>query len=573
MADQRWQSSALVGFFFAMKEQFHFDAIVIGSGISGGWAAKELCERGLKTVVLERGTMVEHIKDYTHATKNPWELPHRNKLTEEEKKIYYVQSRHYSIGEDNKQYYVRDVDHPYEEKQRYDWVRADVFGGRSLLWGRISVRWNDIDFGANLKDGHGVDWPIRYKDLAPWYDYVEKFIGVSGSKEGLEILPDGQFQPAFDLNCAEREVKQRLESKYSNVRLIPTRTANITQPLDGRSSCQARNLCHRGCPFGAYFSTQSSTLPAAAKTGNLEIRTGAVVNRIIYDEAKGRATGVEVIDRETLKTYVYTANLIFLNASTLATAYILLNSTSNRFPNGMGNDYDMVGRHLMDHHKGLSITADVEGMEDKYTFGRRPSGIYIPRFKNIHTQEKDFIRGYYYQGNGYREGASANGEIGTGLKSAMTEPGKWKLRLSYYGETLPYPENRITLNNNIKDIFGRPGMSIDCSFKDNEKAIFKDAGDTIQEILNDIGLKNVKVSGQISAPGNANHEMGTARMGHDEKTSVLNKWNQLHAVKNLFITDGSSMASSNCINPSLTYMAMTARAVDHAFTEMKKGNL
>lgn len=573
MADQRWQSSALVGFFFSMKEQFHFDAIVIGSGISGGWAAKELCERGLKTVVLERGTMVEHIKDYTHATKNPWELPHRNKLTEEEKKIYYVQSRHYSIGEDNKQYYVRDVDHPYEEKQRYDWVRADVFGGRSLLWGRISVRWNDIDFGANLKDGHGVDWPIRYKDLAPWYDYVEKFIGVSGSKEGLEILPDGQFQPAFDLNCAEREVKQRLESKYSNMRLIPTRTANITQPLDGRSSCQARNLCHRGCPFGAYFSTQSSTLPAAAKTGNLEIRTGAVVNRIIYDEAKGRATGVEVIDRETLKTYVYTANLIFLNASTLATAYILLNSTSNRFPMGMGNDHDMVGRHLMDHHKGLSITADVEGMEDKYTFGRRPSGIYIPRFKNIHTQEKNFIRGYYYQGNGYREGASANGEIGTGLKSAMTEPGKWKLRLSYYGETLPYAENRITLNNNIKDIFGRPGMSIDCSFKDNEKAIFKDAGDTIQEILNDIGLKNVKVSGQISAPGNANHEMGTARMGHDEKTSVLNKWNRLHAVKNLFITDGSSMASSNCINPSLTYMAMTARAVDHAFTEMKKGNL
>jgi choline dehydrogenase-like flavoprotein len=559
--------------FFVMKENYHFDAIVIGSGISGGWAAKELCEKGLKTMVLERGTMVEHIKDYTHATKDPWELPHRNRLTEEEKKIYYVQSRHYSIGEDNKQYYVRDIDHPYEEKQRYDWVRADVFGGRSLLWGRISVRWNDIDFGANLKDGHGVDWPIRYKDIAPWYDYVEKFIGVTGTKEGLEILPDGQFQPAFDMNCAEKEVKQRLEGKYPNMRIIPTRVANLSQRLDGRSACQHRNLCHRGCPFGAYFSTQSSTLPAAAKTGNLTIRTGAVVNKILYDEKTGKASGVEVIDRETLQTYVYTANIIFLNASTLATAYILLNSTSSRFPNGMGNDFDIVGRHLMDHHKGLSITADVEGYEDKYTFGRRPGGIYIPRFKNIHTQEKDFIRGYYYQGNGYRESNSGSDEIGAGLKAAMTEPGKWKLRLSYYGETLPYAENRMTLNTDIKDIFGRPGMTIDCSFKENEKAIFKDAGDTIQQMLNDIGLKNVKVSGKMSAPGNANHEMGTARMGHDEKTSVLNKWNQLHAVKNLFITDGSSMTSSNCINPSLTYMALTARAVDYALREMKKGNI
>jgi choline dehydrogenase-like flavoprotein len=559
--------------FFVMKENYHFDAIVIGSGISGGWAAKELCEKGLKTIVLERGTMVEHIKDYTHATKDPWELPHRNRLTEEEKKIYYVQSRHYSIGEDNKQYYVRDIDHPYVEKQRYDWVRADVFGGRSLLWGRISVRWNDIDFGANLKDGHGVDWPIRYKDIAPWYDYVEKFIGVTGTKEGLEILPDGQFQPAFEMNCAEKEVKKRLEGKYSHMRLIPTRTANISQPLDGRSACQHRNLCHRGCPFGAYFSTQSSTLPAAAKTGNLTIRTGAVVNKILYDEKTGKASGVEVIDRETLQTYVYTANIIFLNASTLATAYILLNSTSSRFPNGMGNDFDIVGRHLMDHHKGLSITADIEGMEDKYTFGRRPGGVYIPRFKNIHTQEKDFLRGYYYQGNGYRESNSGSDEIGAGLKAAMTEPGKWKLRLSYYGETLPYAENRMTLNTDIKDIFGRPGMSIDCSFKENEKAIFKDAGDTIQQMLNDIGLKNVKVSGKMSAPGNANHEMGTARMGHDEKTSVLNKWNQLHAVKNLFITDGSSMTSSNCINPSLTYMALTARAVDYALREMKKGNI
>jgi len=555
-----------------MPEIYEFDAIVIGSGISGGWAAKELCEKGFKTVILERGNMVEHVTGYSTANLNPWELQHRNKLTEEEKKTYYIQSRHYSIGEDNKQFYVKDIEHPYEEKQRYDWVRGDVFGGRSLLWGRISVRWGDIDLSANAKDGHGVDWPIRYKDLEPWYDYVEKFIGVSGTKEGLEVLPDGIFQPSFGLNCGEQWVKEKIESKYDHVKLIPTRSSNITQPLDGRSSCQARSLCHRGCPFGAYFSTQSSTLPAAAKTGNLTIKTGAVVNRIIYDEKTERASGVEVIDRETLKTYVYKAKIIFLNASTLGTAHILLSSTSNRFPQGMGNDFDIVGRHLMDHHKGLSIKGEIEGLNDKYYFGRRPTGIYIPRFKNIHTQEPNFIRGYYFQGSASRDGGSSEG-IGATMKDNMTEPGNWKISVGYYGETLPYPENRVTLNHNIKDIFGRPGLSIDCSFKDNEKAIHKDAGETLVEMFSNIGLKNVKKTGTMSAPGNANHEMGTARMGHDEKTSVLNKWNQMHAVKNLFITDGSCMASSNCINPSLTFMALTARAVDYAVKELKKGNI
>jgi choline dehydrogenase-like flavoprotein len=375
------------------------------------------------------------------------------------------------------------------------------------------------------------------------------------------------------MNCAEKHVKQKIESRFPGIKIINTRSANITQPLDGRSACQSRNLCHRGCPFGAYFSTQSSTLPAAAKTGNLTIRTGAVVNRILYDEKSGRASGVEVIDRETLKTYVYTAKIIFLNASTLATAYILLNSTSNRFQNGMGNDYDIVGRHLMDHHKGSYTTAEIEGFEDKYTYGKRPTGIYVPRFKNIDKQEPNFIRGYYYQGSASREKGSRSDLIGEDLKSIATEPGKWKINLGYYGETLPYAENRITLNNNIKDVYGRPGMTIDCSFKDNEKAIFKDASETMKAMFEEIGLKNVKQTGTMSFPGNANHEMGTARMGHDEKTSVLNKWNQLHAVKNLFITDGSSMASSACINPSLTYMALTARAVDHAVNEMKKGNI
>jgi choline dehydrogenase-like flavoprotein len=555
-----------------MKEIYNFDAIVIGSGISGGWAAKELCEKGLKTLILERGEMVEHVKDYTHANKNPWELPHKNRLTQEEKKIYCIQSRHYSIGEDNKQYYTKDSENPYEEIQRFDWIRSDVFGGRSLLWGRISVRWSDLDFEANSKDGYGVDWPIRYKDIAPWYDYVEKFIGVSGKKEGIPQLPDGVFQPAMDMNCAEQVVKQKIESRYSNIKMIQARIANLTEPKDGRSSCQYRNLCHRGCPYGAYFSSQSSTIPAALKTNNLTIKTGAIVNRIIYDETKGIATGVEVIDRTTLKTYVYNARIIFVNASTVATAHLLLSSTSNRFQNGIGNDYDIVGRHLMDHHKGMSVTGEVEGYEDKYYYGKKPGGIYIPRFKNITTQEKNFLRGYYFQGNGFRDPVGSN-TIGKELKESLTNLGPWKMRLMYYGETLPYKENRVTLNTNIKDVYGRPGLSIDCSFKENEKAIFKDAEETLKNMMEEIGLKNLSVSSAMSAPGNSNHEMGTARMGHDEKTSVLNKWNQVHAVKNIFITDGSCMTSSNCINPSLTYMALTARAADFAVRALKRGDL
>ncbi len=556
-----------------MAEKLEFDAIVIGSGITGGWAAKELCEKGLETIILERGSMVEHVKDYTTAQLSPWELEHRNRLTVEEKKIYPVQSRHYSIGEDNKHFYVKDIEHPYNEKQRYDWVRADVFGGRSLLWGRISVRWGDLDFSANAKDGHGIDWPIRYKDIAPWYDYVEKCIGVNGTREGIDVLPDGMFQPSFGLNCGEQAVKEKLEKQFNGIKLIPTRSANITEPLDGRSACQARNLCHRGCPFGAYFSTQSSTLPAAAKTGKLTIRTGAVVNKILYDEKTQKATGVEVVDRDTLKTYVYKAKIIFLNASTIGTAYILLNSQSNRFPNGMGNDHDIVGRHLMDHHKGAYVNADIEGLEDKYYYGQRPTGIYIPRFKNINSQEKNFIRGYYFQGGASRERGIPTDELGATLKENASVPGKWRINIGYYGETLPYAENRVTLNSDIKDSFGRPGLTIDCSFKENEKAIFEDAAQTMYELFDGIGLKNIKQTKNMSFPGNANHEMGTARMGLDEKTSVLNKWNQMHAVKNVFITDGSCMASSNCINPSLTYMALTARAVDYAVSELKRNNI
>lgn len=551
-----------------------FDAIVVGSGISGGWAAKELCEKGLKTLMLERGHNVEHVKDYPTAHKNPWEIEHRGRLTPQEKETFPIQTRHYSIGEDNKHFYVLDKENPYTEKQRYDWVRADVLGGRSLLWARMSFRWSDLDFEANNKDGYGVDWPIRYKDLAPWYDYVERFTGISGKAEGIAHLPDSQFQAPMEMNCVENVVKEKLESKYTDRKLIHGRVSNLTKGINGRSPCQYRNLCHRGCPYGAYFSTQSATLPAAKKTGNLQVKTGMIVNKVIYDERLKKATGVEVIDRETGKTYEYFARLIFLNASTVATTFLLLNSTGNRFPKGMGNDSDMVGRNLMDHHKSGGVNGNIDGYEDKYYFGRRPTGIYMPRFRNVHDKHPDFLRGYGCQGGASRSSGRNNADgIGAEWKTSISAPGGWRIGLSAFGECLPYPENRITLNKDLKDKWGRPTLTMDCSFKDNEKKMHGDMVNTMKEMLENIGAKNVKHDGGMSFPGNANHEMGTARMGKDPKTSVLNKWNQLHDVNNVFITDGSCMTSSSCVNPSLTYMALTARAVDHAVIELKKGNV
>ena len=549
-----------------------FDAIVIGSGITGGWAAKELTEKGLRTLLIERGRDVQHIKDYTTATKNPWDLTHRDNRSTADKETYPIQTRHYSIKEDNKHFYVLDKQNPYTEIQRYDWVRADVLGGRSLLWARMCFRWSDLDFEANAKDGHGVDWPIRYKDIAPWYDYVEKFIGISGKKDGIPHLPDSLFQAPMPLNCVEADIKSKIESKYSDRKLIHGRTANLTQQLPGRGACQYRNLCHRGCPYGAYFSTQSSTLPAAMATGKLTVKTGLIVNRVIYDEAKQKATGVEVIDRETNKTYIFEANLIFINASTVATTFLLLNSTSNRFPNGLGNDHDIVGRHLMDHHKSRGISGEVLGFRDKYYYGRRPTGVYIPRFVNVHAQTEKFLRGYGIQGGAYRGREKGEG-IGADFKEAITEAGGWTVGFTAFGECLPYAENRITLNTDKKDHWGRPTLNMDASFKENEKAMQKDYEEKAAEMFESIGIQNIRFNGSMSHPGNANHEMGTARMGKDPKTSVLNKWNQMHAVKNVFITDGSSMASSSCVNPSLTYMALTARAVDYAVSELKKQNI
>lgn len=554
------------------KDQHTFDAIVIGSGISGGWAAKELCEKGLKVLMLDRGRNVNH-GDYPTALKNPWEFKHRLNLSMEDKETHPIQSRHYSFREDSKHFYIDDLKNPYHEEKRFDWIRSSVVGGRSLHWARACYRWSDLDFEANLHDGHGIDWPIRYKDIAPWYDYVETFIGVSGSKENLPQLPDGKFQPPFEMNCVEKDFKKRIEGLYHDRNVIIGRTANLTQPVKGRGQCQARDLCHRGCPWGAYFSTNASTIPAAYATGNLTVRPHSLVNRIIYDEKTQRATGVELIDTENKQVLEFYARIIFVNAATVATAAILLNSTSKRFPNGLGNDSDQLGRNLMDHHKGLSFSADVDGFEDSYYYGRRPTNIYIPRFKNMNGNKSNFLRGYHFGAGANRGRHAGNAAIGEDLKNALTEPGPWHISMYAFGECLPYPENRITLNHNEKDPWGRPMISIDCEFKENEKTMHADIAETGKQMLTEAGYKNVKVSGSISFPGNANHEMGIARMGHDPKTSVLNAFNQMHAVPNVFVSDGSCMASVSCVNPSLTFMALTARACDYAVKEMKKGNL
>jgi choline dehydrogenase-like flavoprotein len=555
------------------QEQNTYDAIVVGSGISGGWAAKELTEKGLKVLMLERGAPLQH-PNYPTATLDPWEVDHRGRLTEEDREKHFIQTRHYSIGGDNKQYYINDIENPYTESKRFDWIRGNIVGGRSMLWARQTYRWSDLDFEANVKDGVGVDWPIRYKDIAPWYDYVESFIGVSGQAENIPHLPDGKFQPPMEMNCVEKDFKQKLESKFEDRKVTMGRVANLTQPVKGRGQCQFRNLCHRGCPYGAYFSTNASTLPSAYETGNLTLRPNSVVNKVIYDEQKQRATGVEIVDAETNEVIEFYAKIIFLNAATIGTAFILLNSISNRFPNGLGNGSDQIGRNIMDHHKGAGASAMVEGFEDQYYFGRRANGIYIPRFHNVNKKDKTYLRGFGYQGGASREGwRSQQDKLGEQLKNAISTPGHWNMSLTGFGECLPYADNRVTLNIDKKDKWGRNTLTMNVEFKENEKLMNQDIATAAAEMLEAAGYKNVRPYNNMSFPGNANHEMGSARIGRDSKTSVLNGFNQMHEVKNVFITDGSFMASSSCVNPSLTYMAMTARACDYAVKEMKKGNI
>ena len=556
------------------KEQHTYDAIVVGSGISGGWAAKELCEKGLKVLMLERGKPLEH-PNYPTAAKEPWEFTNAMRLTQEDRERGYVQQRHYSYRGDNKEFYINDMENPYTEKKRFDWIRGDIVGGRSVLWARMSYRWSDLDFTANARDGYGVDWPVRYNDIAPWYDYVESFIGVSGKAEGIPHLPDGKFLPPMEMNCVEKEFKSALEKKYPERRVTIGRSANLTQPVKGRGQCQARNLCHRGCPYGAYFSTNASTLPAAFATGNLTLRPHSLVNRVLYDEQKGKATGVEIVDTESNEVMEFYSRIIFLNAATVATAFILLNSISGRFPNGLGNGSDQVGRNLMDHHKQRAhrlpsmdskICITLVGVQPDFI--SRVSEILMGMTRiicvDLDCREVPAAR-MEQSGEGYR--------LGSTLKEQAQIPGNWNIGFGGFGECLPYPENRVTLNKEQKDKWGRSTVTVDAEFKDNEKAMQQDMAASMGEMFEEIGYKNVRTYVNTSFPGNANHEMGTARMGKDPKTSVLNAYNQMHEVSNVFITDGSCMASSSCVNPSLTYMALTARACDYAVREMKMQNL
>lgn len=554
----------------------NFDAIVIGSGISGGWAAKELTEKGLSTLMLERGRNIEHVKDYVNATKGSWEFPHRGGRTQEMIKDYPVLSRDYPLNEQNLDYWVNEKESPYVEVKRFDWYRGYHVGGRSLMWGRQSYRWSDFDFEANAKDGIAVDWPIRYKDIAPWYSYVEKFAGICGNRDGLQQLPDGEFLPAMEFNCVEKDVMEKVNSHYRSKRIIMGRTANLTAPIQGRTNCQYRNKCWLGCPFGGYFSTQSSTLPAAMKTGKLTLRPWSIVTEIIYDKDTKKAKGVRVLDAQTNKSYEYFAKIIFLNASTLNSTWVLMNSAKDVWPGGLGSSSGELGHNLMDHHFRCGAGGTVEGYEDKYYFGRRPNGPYIARFRNLFGDKRDYIRGFGYQGGAGRSGWAreiAELNIGGEFKDALSEPGPWSIGFTAFGETLPYHENQISLDKNKKDKWGLPVLAIDCEIKENEKKMRKDMVNDAVEMLTIAGIKDVKGFDKDYAMGMGIHEMGTARMGRDPKTSVLNEWNQVWDAKNVFVTDGACMTSAACVNPSLTYMALTARAVDHAVEELKKNNI
>ena len=553
-----------------------YDAIVVGSGISGGWAAKELCEKGLKTLLLERGRDVKHVQDYPTANLDPWELPNRNILTKEDHETYPIQKTVYHFGQDDKHFFVKDTEHPYQQSKPFQWIRGNQVGGKSLLWSRHTFRFSDIDFEANLKEGVGIDWPIRYKDIAPWYDYVERFIGVSGKNEGLPQLPDGQFIPPFEMNCLEKHLKERIEKKFAGRNLIQSRMAVLSQPHNGRGKCMSRNLCHRGCPYGAYFSSNSSTLPAAYKTGNLTLRPFSIVHSIIWDNQKHKATGVRVINAETMETFEYFAPVIFLNASALSTTKIMLQSISETFPNGFANSSGVLGRYLMDHYSGTGAVASYDILKDQYYFGQRSTSTYIPRYQNLTKQDRKFTRGFAYEvyasradwGRGY-------GSAGAGAewKDSLSEPGNWNAAIYAYGECLPDRKNHVSLDETKKDKWGLPILKIEMEYGENEKAMRDDMINDAKEMLSTGDPEWVVGINDPSVPGNTIHEMGTARMGDDPKTSVLNKFNQCHDAPNVFVTDGACMVSTACQNPSLTYMALTARACDHAVEQLKKGEI
>ncbi len=563
-----------------MPETNHYDAIVVGSGISGGWSAKELCDRGLKTLVLERGRMVEHLKDYPTSTLDPWQLKHRGRIDEVVRENPVV-GRCYAFDEATQHFFVKDSEHPYVQDKPFDWIRGYQVGGKSLIWARQTQRWSKYDFEGPGRDGFAVDWPIRYDDLAPWYSHVERFAGISGDKDGVDTLPDGEFLPAFEMNCVEKDIRDRIKAAYPDRHVVQGRCAHLTKPnpihtQQGRAQCQARHLCYRGCPFGAYFSSNSSTLPWAMKTGNLTIRPDSVVHSIIYDEQRQRATGVRVIDAHTKESKEYFAKVIFLNASCLNTNLVLLNSTSHRFPNGLGNDSGLLGKYIAFHNYRGNIYAVFDGHEDKYYYGRRPTSVMMPNFRNVYKQETDFLRGYmvHYSADrsGWQRGAGTEG-IGADFKNALLEPGQWGVFMMMQGENIPLASNHMRLHPDLKDPWGIPQLVIDVDYAENDEKILKDFLQQGSEMLEKSGCKNIQVMDSKQAPGLDIHEMGGVRMGRDPKTSLLNGWNQLHHCPNVIVSDGACMTSTSTQNPSITYMALAARAANHAVDALKKRDL
>jgi choline dehydrogenase-like flavoprotein len=557
-----------------------FDVIVIGSGMSGGWAAKEFCDKGLKTLVVERGRDVKHLRDYPTTSKMPWEFEHRGELTQEIKDANPVVSKCYAFREDAMHFFVKDKEHPYVQEKPFDWIRGYQVGGKSLLWARQTQRWSEYDFEGPARDGYAVDWPIRYKDLSPWYSYVEKFAGISGNRDGLDTLPDGEFLPSIELSAVEKYFQNFISSNYSDRHVIYARCAHLTEPQkihleQGRAQCQNRNLCQRGCPFGGYFSSNSSTIPWAERTGNMTLKTDAIVHSVIYDDTKGKATGVRVIDAKTMQATEYFAKVIFVNAGALNTNLILLNSTSKRFPNGLGNDSGLLGKYAAFHNYRARISAIHEGHLDLKTEGGRPTSAYFPRFRNVKKQETDFLRGYaagFGSGRGYKRNAEGFGEeLKTNL--AKKDLGPWYVGSHMMGETIPKESNYVRLDNDKKDEWGMPLLSIKIEYDDNDDKMTKDFIDQFTEMYTKAGFKEIKTNDSKQPPGLDIHEMGGVRMGKDPKTSILNKWNQVHDCKNVFVTDGACMTSTSTQNPSLTYMALTARAADYAMSELKKGNL
>jgi choline dehydrogenase-like flavoprotein len=557
-----------------------FDAIVIGSGISGGWAAKELCEHGVKTLMLERGRNVTHIKDYPTATKHPWEFRHRGRITRELEKENPIISKCYAFDESAQHFFVKDKDHPYIQEKPFDWIRGYQVGGKSLMWARETQRWSRFEFEAPGRDGYAIEWPITYDDLAPWYSHVEKFAGISGNKDGIENLPDGEFLPPWEFNCVEKMMRDKVNAHYSDRRMLMGRCANLSkagelQLLQNRGQCQARNLCHRGCPFGGYFSSNSSTLPWAEKTGNLILKPNSVVHSIIYDKQKQKATGVRVIDANTKQATEYFARIIFVNGACLNSNLILLNSTSNRFPNGLGNDHDILGRYVSFQNYRGSLNASIDGPSDKYYFGRRPVSPLMPSFRNVRKNDMNFLGGYITFWGAYRNsGTENNGDaIGANFKDAMCEAGDWRVYMSIQGEVIPKQSNHVRLSKDEKDQWEIPQLITAVDYDDNDEKMLKDFLMQGEEILTVAGCRDIEKNDSKQAPGLDIHEMGGCRMGKDPKTSMLNKWNQLHACQNVFVTDGACMTTVGNQNPSLTFMAITARAANYAVNELKKGNL